>query len=460
MATPLCTQRGALPDGLVATGVVRHVHKVGLGLVHETARIELEFTELAVSGGSAIPIRARLVAVENARERVDARGAIHGMRATGTMSNRLGERLAFAALSHPAPFIPMLALASGLVRFPEPEIVYASGTELTLQALFPASLGVVEACAIAEPPTTVGLRRLVDGIPAWSYAKRLNRPSDPVTLIFSGSASELERAFSAAGWTGARDITVRSGLRAIRALAEGSAYADAPMHTLLLGGEEPAACYQKGLNTFARRHHLRVWRRTEFWQGRPVWASAATQDIGAAFSPRDGITHLIDNQVDAEREKVVRDLAFTGCVDGVAYISRSALLRDTRGTYRKGIGTDGRVAVVALNSCLDQRRPAADTQQASLPRPGRVVRSARRVLLVVRNHYMRDNIFWRSADAARLGVRAIRHWREQRGDERAARLHTERAVRAAAAAWPEAPELLPAPVPAWPLVALSAPAPL
>jgi hypothetical protein len=459
VATPLCTQRGALPDGLVATGVVRHVHKVGLGLVHETARMELEFTELAVPGARAIPIRARLSAVENARERVDSSGAIHGMRATATVSNRLGGRLAFAALSHPAPFIPALALASGLVRFPEPEIVYAPGTELSLEALFPPSLGAVEACAIAEPPTTVGLRRLVDGIPAWSYAKRLDRPSDPVTLIFSGSASELERAFRAAGWTGARGITVRSGLRAMRALAEGGAYAEAPMHTLLLGGEEPAASYQKGLNTLARRHHLRAWKRPELWQGRPVWASAATQDIGAVFSARVGITHEIDNQVDAEREKVVRDLAFTGCVDGVAYISRSVLLRETRGAYRKGIETDGRVAVVALNSCLDQRRPAADTQQVPLARPGRVVRSARRVLLVARNHYLRDNIFWRSADAARLGVLAIRHWRAQRSDERAARLSSEQTARAVAAAWPEAPELLPAPVPAWPLVALGAPAP-
>jgi hypothetical protein len=190
-----------------------------------------------------------------------------------------------------------------------------------------------------------------------------------------------------------------------------------------------------------------------------VWASAATQDIGAVFSPREGITHEIDNQVDAEREKVVRDLAFTGCVDGVAYISRSALPRDTPGTYRKGIGTDGRVAVVALNSCLEQRRLGPDTQQLPLPRPGRVVRGARRVLLVARNHYLRDNIFWRSADAARLSVRAIRHWREQRSDERAARLHSEQTGRAVAAAWPEAPELLSTPVPAWPLVALGAPAP-
>jgi hypothetical protein len=459
VATPLCTERGALPAGLVASGAVRHVHKVGLGLVHETARMELEFTELAVPGGSAIPIRARLVAVDNARERVDGGGAIHGMRATGTMSNRLGGRLAFAALSHPAFFVPALALASGLVRFPEPEIVFEPGTELSLEALFPPSLGAVEACAIAEPPTTLGLRGIVDRIPAWSYTKRFIRPSDPVTLVFSGSASELERAFRAAGWTGSSDTTVRSGLRAMRALAEGGAYADAPMRTLLLGGEEPAASYQKGLNTLARRHHLRVWRRPELWQGRPVWASAATRDIGAVFSPKAGITHEIDNQVDAEREKVVRDLAFTGCVDGVAYIARRAPLRDEPGTYRQGIETDGRVAVVALNACLEPRRAAGNTQPAPLPAPGKLMRGARRVLLVARNHYLRDNIFWRSADAARLSVRAIRHWREQRSDERAARLHSEQTVRAAAAAWPEAPELLSTPVPAWPLVALGAPAP-
>jgi hypothetical protein len=43
----------------------------------------------------------------------------------------------------------------------------------------------------------------------------------------------------------------------------------------------------------------------------------------------------------------------------------------------------------------------------------------RRVTLTARNHFLRDNIAWRSADAARIGFRVVRDWVHDRRIETA-----------------------------------------
>jgi hypothetical protein len=297
----------------------------------------------------------------------------------------------------------------------------------------------------------------VDAIPAWSYSKRQSQPLDPVTLVYVGSAEELARAFRAAGWSGSRENSLGAGLRAIRAVAEDRAYRDGPMRTLLLDGAEPDFTAQKALNTFARRHHLRAWRRGE-WAGRAVWASAATEDIGTTFSMRPfGFTHEIENSVDGERDKVVSDVAFTGCVDSVAYLDRALPLRAAGNRYRRGVTSDSRIAVVVLNSCESPRTlDVAAAPPVRAARPGPAKRWARRVVLTTRSHVMRDNLYWRIFDGAQTGVRAIRHWREDKSDERQARMDAETAARAAAARMPQAPDLEPAALEWWPLVAAGA----
>ena len=425
IATRVCANGGrVVPPGATVRGVVTRVHKVGMGLVHETARIELEFRELDLPDGSSYPVEARLVKVYNARERVDKGGAIHGIRATATLSNRVGERLAFAAMSQPATAIPFFVVASAVLRFPDPEIVYGAGTELDLQMVFPESLGTVSRCAMPQPATSpegaADLQRIVDGLPYWSYSKRQPQPMDLVNLAFIGSEEEVERAFRAAGWDGTRPNSVTAGFDAVRAIAEDQAYDDAPMRTLLLDGAETGLRYQNSLNTFEKRDHLRVWKWPQEWDGRPVWASAATRDLATTFSLRPfGFTHQIQDDVDLERDKVVSDLEFAGCVDSVAYVRRAQAMRAAGRDYRRGVITDSRVAVVVLKSC--DSAAAAPVSAAQPRRPGRLVRGVRRVMLTARNHFLRDNIVWRSADTALLGWRTVAGWRRERKNERLAR---------------------------------------
>lgn len=423
LATGVCFADGStLPDGATLRGRVERVHKVGLGLIHETAGMTLDFRDLVLSDGREFEVETRLRSIDNARERVDSHGAIHGIRATGTLANRVSQRLAFLIMGHPAAMLPLFAIETSIFRFPDPEIHYGAGAELHLSVTFPEELGEVGQCPEPEPAADqqAALDALVAGLPAWSYSKRQRQPMDLVNLAFVGAEEQLSKAFFAAGWIGAQANSVGAGFGAIRAIAEDNAYAEAPMRTLLLDGAEPDMGLQKTLNTFEKRHHLRIWKRDAEFEGRQVWASAATRDIGATFSIHPfGFTHQIQDAVDLERDKVVSDLRFTGCVDAVHYIPRANLADAFTADYRRGVRTDGRVAVVVLNECRSARLEFAAAEPAA-PEP-LLVRTIRRVTLTARNHFLRDNIFYRSADAGRLAFLATRNWVHERKEQRLAR---------------------------------------
>lgn len=424
VTTPLCFDGGEIPEGVMLQGSLLKVHRVGLGLIRETASLKPEFHELVLPDGRVFGVDAHLEDIDNARERVDTKGTVHGIRATSALSNRAGERLLFLAEDHPFTILPLLAVEATLFHFPDPEIRFPRGTEFYVNVDLPEEWGPVNACPAAPADASdvemEQLDALVDTLPYWSYSKRQSQPMDLVTLMFAGSSQAVERAFEAAGWTGSRANSFSSGFNAIRALAERNPDDDAPMRTLLLNGTEPSYMFQKTLDTFEKRHHLRIWKREDEWRGQQLWASAATQDIGTTFSMRPfGFTHEIENDVDLERDKVVSDLRYTGCVDSVTYVPRPEPVRGAGVEYRRGIVSDARVAVVALNSCEQPRLDVAPGPAAR--RPSRFVRGFRRVTLITRNHFMRDNWFWRGYEGVRISYATICRWREERKDERRGR---------------------------------------
>jgi hypothetical protein len=426
VATPICAGGASvLPEGTELRGVVKRVHKVGLGLVYESAGLKLEFTQLHLPDGREYTVAAHLASVDNARERVDRKGSIHGIRATATLSNRLGERILFAALGpHPVSMIPLFALESSMFHFPDPEIEFRRGTEIQFDMEFPEEFGAVAPCPLPEvdasPEEWAAVQQAVNALPYWTYSKRQRQPMDLVNLLFVGSQGEVDRAFAAAGWIGSRPNSMRASAAAIRAIAEQRGFSDAPMRTLLLDGREPDLRLQKSLDTFEKRDHLRIWKRDLELDGRPVWASAATRDLGTTFGMHPfGFTHEVQSDVDLERDKVVHDLVFTGCVDSVAFVQRPDSVRETGQEYRKGVNTDARVAVVTLNGCTQSREDFGTMEP--LPKPSKMVRCIRRVTLTARNHFIRDNLVYRTADAIRLGYLALRKLDQQAKQEGRAR---------------------------------------
>jgi hypothetical protein len=420
VTTPVCSaEEEPLPEGAVLRGVVSKVHRVGLGLVHETASMEVEFNQLLLRDGRTFSVHAQLTAIDNAREHVDRHGVIHGIRATAALSNRVGERLAFMAMGHPLVALPLFALETSLFHFPEPEIELRRGADFHLAVQFPQQFGSVIKCALPQEISQrdwIGLHALVNGLPYWTFSQRQSQPMDLVNLVYIGAEQEVDRAFTAAGWTGAQANSMRATVKVMRAIAENRGLQEAPMRMLLLDGAMPSMQLQQSLDTFAKRDHLRIWARGEQFDGRQVWASSATRDLAAVFALHPfGFTHQIQDDVDLERDQVVSDLAFTGCVDSVEYVARPETVRTSGQVYRKGVITDSRVAVVTLNSCEEPSQNLSDIGE--MPRPRKLVRWVRRVTLTARNHYLRDNWAWRAGEAVRLSFNTVRSWQQERKDE-------------------------------------------
>ena len=68
-----------IPEGSVIYGVVRHATSVGLGFRHERARLALDFREYQTPDGQRLPLSAKLVSIDNAREKVLSDGQIRGL---------------------------------------------------------------------------------------------------------------------------------------------------------------------------------------------------------------------------------------------------------------------------------------------------------------------------------------------------------------------------------------------
>jgi hypothetical protein len=258
----------------------------------------------------------------------------------------------------------------------------------------------------------------VKASPFWALSATSKDAVDIVNLMFLGSAESIDTAFQAAGWTTPRPVSAAARLSVMRAAAEMRALPDAPMRTLMVGGEAPAVSWQRSLNSAAKRHHLRIWAQPGEWRGSDVWLAAATHDIDVKISLKHGgVTHSIEPRIDLEREKVLNDLRLTGCVDAVHYVDRPEARRVEEGIDRKVLETDRRVAAVFLNACADPRTvhpPAEKSRRAS-----KMTRVTRLITLSARNYFLRCNWPWRIGEAGYTGTRMLVSWQKERSQRRA-----------------------------------------
>jgi opacity protein-like surface antigen len=402
-----------LPLGTTVEGSVLEIRKVGLGVVHETARIQLQFDRVVLSDGEGVPLQCRLIEVENARESVDAQGRIQGIRSTATLSNRASGIIGTLVFGDPIAAIFTTAASASVLRFSEPEISLPVGTELIAELTAPIQLPKVEPILVPPIATTPdekkALSQLVEDLPFRTYTDKSHIPSDITNLIFIGSAGAVERAFAASDWVQVDSLTAESTYATIRSVAENQGYKSAPMSTLLLGGQAPAYAYAKTLNTFSKRHHLRIWASSLNWEDQTVWTSSSTHDTGIGFSKKNKtFIHLIDTHIDNERAKVVNDLIFTGCVSNVQLVARSWIPKDAKNGTGEELITDGRVAVLQLNDChgTQSTNQLAGT---TLPVHGnRADRVSRQTVLTLKNNILRDNVAVMAYSGIRTGVSELK----------------------------------------------------
>src|ERR1035438_9758 len=403
-----------LPAGSVVSGNVKRAASVGLGILHETAALDLEFNRVALPGGDPVALRARVTEVDNARERVTRDGRIHGVRATDSGSYRVSgyvRDLLFRCELHAR--IAELIVRAAVINLPEPEIYLPAGAELTLALTAPLFLrsSVEDPGSRASP--AIGredLRRLAASMPSRAYATAPERPADITNLLLIGSRDRIAAAFAAAGWSEARPLTFGRRVRWLRAISLRRGFDSAPMSSLLVGREPADMSLEKGLNEVSKRHHIRLWKQEGEWEGQELWIGAATRDVDFGYlRPGRAFTHRIAAEVDRERDKVAYDLAFTGCTNSLDWTGRASVPRVTENATGDAMTTDTRLALVELNDCRAPRLSTETIDMAPVPiHGGRLELFARREILSVRSDLFRNNWYYRTYEVTRWMVGVLR----------------------------------------------------
>jgi hypothetical protein len=342
-------------DGAVALAagakVSGHIQEVTAAVKpDDQAVLALAFDQIADSAGHSARLAAKLVGVDNARESVDADGKITGIIASQTGSGRLDQGINKVTEKYPSFGDLLGAIKETVLKPTDPNIDYEPGVEMTIELTKPlAWAGTVGGLGVKaiEPPGD--LSRMVNAQPFRTMAENPPKPSDMTNLMFIGSQHDIETAFQKAGWSPAAQLSSKSKLETFRAMAELRGYQEAPVSTLLLEGRPPDLVFEKLNNTFAARHHLRIWRRPVRFRGQEVWVCSATHDTGIDFSEANRtFIHKVDTQIDRERAKVVSDLLFTGLVRGLSLVERPDVPTKFFNATGDALETDGRMAVIGF----------------------------------------------------------------------------------------------------------------
>ena len=411
-----------LPMETTARGRIREVKRVGIGLLRERAVLFLEFDQLALPNGEQYNIRTQLIEVENARERVDQKGKIHGIRSTEMPGHRGSGVITSLAAVDPIALVFASAASAALLRFSEPEIRFPVGTELRVRLNEP-----IEVSNDFDEPThrlhiteddRLELRSAIRRMPVRTRTLVGKRESDIVNTLFVGSRDAIERAFSAAGWVESDRPTANSKYRALRAFAENQSYHEAPMSTLMLAGKRPVVSLSKAMNTFNKRHHIRIFDSGESWQGHTLLTASSTQDIGISFSAGQKFYHRIDQRIDNERAKVMNDLILTGCVEEAESMERPWVPKDSKNATGESLATDGAITIIRLNDCNNARR----FDEAIAPPPGpfrgnAAMRASRQTFLTIRNDVVRGNLVYQGVSGLITGIQYLKN-KDQEKDQR------------------------------------------
>jgi hypothetical protein len=402
-------ERTLIPIGSRVRGELAAVRKLGLGIRRGRASIDFRFDTLELPDGTTFPLAARVTSVETSRESVNAKGEVLGIRATDAFGHRMAGIARNFYFLDPLVHSVLAGTTAAVIRFPEAEIHLPAGAELRLELTSPLELR--DDWTVPFPPIATSpaereeLLEIVRNMTYRSLTAGGLREADLVNVALLGEEEWIRRAFDAAGWVAADPLTIATGWRTFRSVAESNAYSEAPMSAQLLDELPPALELSKALNTYSERHHARIWGQPDQFRGRPVFAVAATEDTAIDFSfKRMRLIHTIDPNLDNERAKIVNDLVDAGCVDAAELIDRPWAPREFRNSTGEMVFTDSRLLVIELNACRTARLPEAGPEATPIRVRGRwFQRVPRQIILTIRNDFTRNNPIFQAA----LGVRYL-----------------------------------------------------
>ena len=350
----------AIPPGSIVTG-----HVTGAGVERDGGKrhwIALELDDIAIPMGDAAndtlrtKLSMRVAAVDDSRESIDSRGRIVGSSIPSVVRSKRDWAILVLGVFHPVSALVLAATLEGERAERHRAVALDAGTELTVVTASDAMLGRWPEWS--EPPQIAAngnADSIVASAPLETSPRAGGAPGDVIALALVGSPDQVSAAFAAAGWTRAVPMTVRGDFVTFLESAKGKGYLAQPMSELDVNGRKPDREYEKVADTFAKRHHLRMWR----WpggiarnDGTQLWLVAATHDTGVMFlTKRHKFTHRVDPRIDEERDKIVNDLVAAHAVAAMSYVRRAAPAGGvTVNGGRSPAVTDWRMAVLVLGA--------------------------------------------------------------------------------------------------------------
>jgi ankyrin repeat protein len=328
-------------------------------------RLVLDFSNIIHADGTRSPLYARVIDVDNARETVRNNEIIGIIQPHA--STKTGYILAGLGMINPIAGYTIKGVSAVYGLSLRREILFPAGTDLQAQVVRPSMLKTKDTWS-GWPVLQVDdkLQGIVKAAPIRVYTKD-NKPSDLTNLMFIGSQQQLEAAFQEAGWFETDSLSMGSALKTVGATIRSSGYSQAPVSLLTVNGKPPDLVFQKALDTFAKRHHIRIWKEPATWNGREVWIGAATHDIDISTArAKTKWGHRIDPHVDREREWIETDLLYAGTATSYALVDRPHVPKTAANGTGDVITTDGQLSIVELGTTkpniLNPRTPVLQTR--------------------------------------------------------------------------------------------------
>jgi LssY C-terminus len=310
-------------------------------------RLVLDFSNVLHSNKQQTPLYARVLNVDNARETVQ-NNEILGM-IQPHASKKISLALSALGAANPLVGYTITGVRSVYGLSIRREILFPAGTDLQIQVVRPSVLKPkIDWAGWPEMKPDKKLQQIVANMPLRTATPK-GTPSDLTNLIFVGTKEELITAFGKAGWMEADNLSFGSALKVAQATVRNTGYTEGPVSLLLLHGRAPDLALQKSLNTFAKRHHIRIWKMNQHYNGREVWVGAATHDIATESSRRKTKwVHRIDPHIDRERDWILTDLLFAGTATAYVDVDRPAVPKRAENATGDKLSTDGDVSVIEL----------------------------------------------------------------------------------------------------------------
>jgi len=337
----------AIPFGSTLKGTIEKCSQPTAS--DQRAGLLLSFGQLTIPGEGNFTLEGHLSGISNARETLLADGTVVGVlesEAPASLLSGVLQKLGQVDSSVNDQIQKQkIGQVNTAIEFPVgTDIQYTLTEPLSLKRLVPSA---------GPPQVSASLRASVTNVLADAPKRAVskdNRPGDPINLVFVGTMQEIEQAFHQAGWTEPKKKNQQSIWKTAEAVINNDGYNAAPVSDLYLFGRKEDLAFEKTLNTFNKRHHLRLWQTPgSAPDGRPIWLAAATHDVGIDVHP-GVISHATDSDLDDERAQVGSDLYLGGAVQAAELIAPPNPLTSGMTATGGAWHTDGKLCVIGLKA--------------------------------------------------------------------------------------------------------------